>query len=351
MINKRRSRDVAATSQTGPQTGTRAAAGASLQPFAGLSPEVVLDAAASAGFEADGRLFALNSYENRVYQVHSSAGLLVLKFYRAGRWSDEQIEEEHAFAAELAAQELPVAAPLAIDGHTLLTFRSFRFAVFPWMRGRAPELDRPEALTVLGRALARLHRIGAVRAFRFRPHLTVARMGHAARAAVLASDLLPESVAERYTQASSLLLREIEALLADVGPVTEVRVHGDCHLGNLLWNEHGPMFVDLDDCMMAPRIQDLWMLLSGPPQDQQRQWEELLSGYQQFADFDFREVRLVEPLRGLRMLHHAGWVAQRWDDPAFPRAFPWFGETRNWESYVTDLFEQSVTIQNQPLLH
>ncbi len=325
---------------------------ADARPFAGLSPEVVLDAAASAGFEADGRLLALNSYENRVYQVgERSRGLLVLKFYRAGRWSDEQIGEEHALTAELAAAELPVAAPVAVDGRTLLRYRDFRFAVFPWMRGRTPELDRPDARAMLGRALGRMHRIGAVAPFRFRPRLTVERLGHAARAAVVASGLLPEGLVERYAEASSLLLTRIEALMQSVGAVSEVRIHGDCHLGNLLWSEQGPVFVDLDDCMTGPRVQDLWMLLSGPPYEQQRQWEELLSGYEQFSDFDFREVRLIEPLRGLRMLHHAGWVAQRWHDPAFPRAFPWFGETRNWESYITDLLEQSITIESQPLLN
>ncbi len=325
---------------------------ANSQPFAGLSPEVVLDAAASAGFEVDGRLLALNSYENRVYQIgERSRGLLVLKFYRAGRWSDEQIGEEHELTAELAAAEMPVAAPLAVDGRTLLRYRDFRFAVFPWMRGRSPELDRPDARAMLGRALARMHRIGAVTPFRSRPHLTVERLGHDARAAVLASGLLPDGLIERYAEVSSLLLERIESLMQSVGRVTEARIHGDCHLGNLLWSEQGPVFVDLDDCMMGPRVQDLWMLLSGPPYEQQRQWEELLSGYEQFSDFDFREVRLVEPLRGLRMLHHAGWVAQRWNDPAFPRAFPWFGETRNWESYVTDLLEQSITIESQPLLN
>ncbi len=325
---------------------------ANSQPFAGLSPDVVLDAAASAGFEVDGRLLALNSYENRVYQIgERSRGLLVLKFYRAGRWSDEQIGEEHELTAELAAAEMPVASPLAVDGRTLLRYRDFRFAVFPWMRGRSPELDRPDARAMLGRALARMHRIGAVTPFRSRPRLTVERLGHDARAAVLASGLLPEGLIERYAEVSSLLLERIESLMESVGRVTEARIHGDCHLGNLLWSEQGPVFVDLDDCMMGPRVQDLWMLLSGPPYEQQRQWEELLSGYEQFSDFDFREVRLVEPLRGLRMLHHAGWVAQRWNDPAFPRAFPWFGETRNWESYVTDLLEQSITIESQPLLN
>ncbi|HUN26400.1 MAG TPA: serine/threonine protein kinase [Steroidobacteraceae bacterium] len=319
-------------------------------PFAGLAPEVVLDAAASVGIEADGRLLALNSYENRVYQLGAPEQRYVLKFYRAARWSDAQIGEEHAFTHELAAAELPVAAPLAIEGRTLLAYQGFRFAIFPWMRGRAPELDQPQAREMLGRALARLHRIGAVKPFAYRPTLTLERLGVAARAAVLASGLLPESLAERYGEASQRLLAQIAALMEEVGPVTQVRIHGDCHLGNLLWNEQGPVFVDLDDCMMGPRVQDLWMLLSGAPYEQQSQWEELLAGYRQFADFDFREVRLIEALRGLRMLHHAGWVAQRWSDPAFPRAFPWFGEVRNWESYVTDLYEQSITIDNQPLL-
>ena len=319
-------------------------------PFAGLSPEVVLDAAESVGFGGAGRLLALNSYENRVYQLEASSGLLVLKFYRAGRWTDDQIGEEHELTAELAAAELSVAAPIPVDGRTLLEYRKFRFAVFPWMRGRPPELDRPEAREMLGRALARMHRIGAVRPFRFRPRLTVERLGREARKAVLASELLPEMLAQRYAQVSEQLIDRVEALMQEVGPVEEVRVHGDCHLGNLLWNERGPVFVDLDDCMTGPRVQDLWMLFSGSPAEQRREWDELLTGYQQFGDFDFREVRLIEALRALRMLHHAGWVAQRWADPAFPRAFPWFGETRHWESYVTDLLEQSITIDNQPLL-
>jgi Ser/Thr protein kinase RdoA (MazF antagonist) len=320
------------------------------RPFARLSPQTVLEAAAAAGFEADGRLLALNSYENRVYRLGAEDRMLVLKFYRAERWSDEQIGEEHAFTAELAAAELPVAAPIAVGGQTLFTYEEFRFAVFPCLPGRAPELDRPEALAMLGRALARLHAIGATRPFHVRPAISIERLGYVACAAVLASELLPAGLKARYEAASTRLLELVEQVFSEVGALRTVRIHGDCHLGNLLWNEHGPVFVDLDDCAMGPRIQDLWMLLSGNALEQQRQWEELLSGYQQFADFDYREVRLIEPLRALRMLHHAGWVAQRWHDPAFPRAFPWFGEVRNWESYVTDLFEQSITIENQPLL-
>jgi len=345
MINKRENTDV-----TQRPSGAGRDVRTATRPFADLSPDVVLDAAASVGFESDGRLLALNSYENRVYQLGTDEGLLILKFYRPGRWSDEQIGEEHTFTAEMAAAELPVAAPFEVEGRTLFRFDAYRFAVFPWMRGRPPELDQPDARTMLGRALARMHRIGALSSFRARPVLTPARLGHEARAAVLASGLVPEGLEARYAQAAGQLLERIDALFDEVGALHRIRIHGDCHLGNLLWNEHGPIFVDLDDCMMGPGIQDLWMLLSGSPHEQQRQWAELLEGYQQFGEFDFRELRLIEPLRGLRMLHHAAWVAQRWRDPAFPRAFPWFGEARNWESYVTDLVEQSITIDSQPLL-
>ena len=331
MINKSRNRD--------------------LQPFTGLTPEVVLDAAAAFGLSPDGRLFALNSYENRVYQLGAHGGeQRVLKFYRPARWSDAQIAEEHQFTAELADAELPVAAPLMIDGETLLRYREFRFAAFPWMRGRAPELDAPEARTLLGRSIARLHQIGARRPFQARPRLGVERLGWEARAQVLSSELLPEALHERYSSVSGALLERVSSAFAAASTVRDIRIHGDCHLGNLLWNEHGPLFVDLDDCAMGPRVQDLWMMLSGPAPEQQRQWQELLEGYQQFADFDFLEVTLVEPLRALRMLHHAGWVVQRWADPAFPRAFPWAGEPRYWEGYLNDLLEQLATIDEPPLL-
>ncbi|TLZ13019.1 MAG: serine/threonine protein kinase [Gammaproteobacteria bacterium] len=285
--------------------------GSDLQPFSGLTPEVVLDAAAAFGLAPDGRLFALNSYENRVYQLGAGEGQLVLKFYRPRRWTDAQIVEEHQFTAELAAAELAVAAPLAIGGETLLRYHEFRFAAFPWMRGRSPELDAPEARQILGRSVARLHQVGTV------------------------SGALLERVSEAFTAAAG---------------VREIRLHGDCHLGNLLWNEHGPVFVDLDDCASGVRAQDLWMMLAGSPAEQQRQWGELLEGYRQFADFDFAEVRLIEPLRALRMLHHAAWVAHRWRDPAFPRAFPWAAEPRYWEGYLQDLLEQIAVIDEPPLL-
>jgi Ser/Thr protein kinase RdoA (MazF antagonist) len=321
-----------------------------LMPFAALSPDVVLDAAASLGLEGDGHLFALNSYENRVYQLGRGDGAFVLKFYRPGRWSDAQIAEEHAFTAELAAAELPVAAPWVSGGRTLFRFQGFRWSAFPWKRGRAPELDAPGARELLGRALARMHRIGELQPFRVRPRLGIERLGIQAREIVLASGHVPEALEAQYERASGVLLERIEQVLDETGALRELRIHGDCHLGNLLWDEHGPVFVDLDDCTMGPRIQDLWMLLSGSADEQQHQWNELLEGYSQFSDFDFRELRWVEPLRALRMIHHAAWLSQRWSDPAFPRAFPWFGEARFWERHIGDLLEQVAAVEDPPLL-
>jgi Ser/Thr protein kinase RdoA (MazF antagonist) len=320
------------------------------QPFSGLTPEVVLDAAAACALDPDGRMFALNSYENRVYQLGAGERQLVLKFYRPARWSDAQIGEEHQFAAELAAAELPVAAPLAIAGGTLVHYREFRLAAFPWLRGRPPELDTSESRQLLGRAIARLHQVGARRPFAVRPRIGVERLGWESRALVLASELLPEALRERYSSVSGALLERVGAAFSAAAAVRDIRLHGDCHLGNLLWDEHGPVFVDLDDCAMGPRVQDLWMMLSGPPADQQGQWQDLLEGYQQFADFDFLEVTLVEPLRALRMLHHAAWIVHRWADPAFPRAFPWVAEPHYWEGYLNDLLEQRATIDEPPLL-
>jgi Ser/Thr protein kinase RdoA (MazF antagonist) len=319
-------------------------------PFSGLTPDVVLDAAASLGFEGDGILFPLNSYENRVYQLGRGEQALVLKFYRPARWTDEQIGEEHAFATELAGSDLPVAAPVAIAGTTLFRFQDFRFAAFPWQRGRAPELDAPDSRAILGRSLARIHQVGAARRFAARVRFTVARLGREARAHVLASELLPGALEERYELISGQLLERVEQEFEAVGVIGELRIHGDCHLGNVLWNERGPVFVDLDDCVTGPRMQDLWMLLDGTADDQKRQWGELMEGYLQFANFDFSELKLIEPLRALRMLYHASWVAHRWGDPAFPRAFPWFGQARYWETYIGDLIEQGNAIDDPPLL-
>ena len=349
MINKTVSRGSSAGGG-GSQRSRGSSAGGGETPFAGLSPECVLDAASSVGLDPDGRLFALNSYENRVYQLGSPQGMLVLKFYRPARWSDAQILEEHRFTAELAAAELPVAAPVSISGQTLFRHREFRFAAFPYLRGSAPELDAPGARELLGRSIARLHQVGALRPFECRPEIGVQRLGAEARALVLKAELLPDALKLQYATVSGMLLERILQVYEEVGSVGRLRLHGDCHLGNLLWNERGPLFVDLDDCAMGPRIQDLWMLLSGPPADQQGQWAALLEGYRQFAEFDFRELRLIEPLRSLRMLHHAAWVCHRWHDPAFPKAFPWFGEPRYWEGYLNDLSEQLAAVDDPPIL-
>jgi Ser/Thr protein kinase RdoA (MazF antagonist) len=237
-----------------------------------------------------------------------------------------------------------------LEGRTLFEYEDFRFAAFPWMAGRAPELDAPEARQIFGRTLGRIHQIGAQRPFQVRPRLGVQRLGWDARRQVLAGELLPEYLHERYESVSATLLEKVEQAFQEAGEVRDIRIHGDCHMGNLLWSERGPVLVDLDDCAMGPRVQDLWMMLAGSGSEQQRQWAELLEGYQQFTDFDFREVRLIEPLRALRMLHHAAWVSHRWLDPAFPRAFPWIGEARYWEGYLRDLMEQVETVDDPPLL-
>ena len=312
-------------------------------PFAGLTPDAVLNAAETVGLEPDGHLFALNSYENRVYRLGRIAGPpVVLKFYRADRWSDAQILEEHAFATELAAAEIPVIAPLRLGDATLRRCGEFRLAAFPLQPGGAPDLDQPGARELLGRTLGRIHAIGALRPFAVRPSMTGERLGPRARATVLASGQLPGHMRERYAQVSAQLVEQIAA--ADIGSWRPIRLHGDCHLGNILWLPQGPVFVDLDDCVNGPAIQDLWMFLAGNPDEQRRQWHELLAGYERFAMIDHGQASLVEVLRTVRMLNHAAWIAERWADPAFPRAFPWFGEARFWEQHVNDLCEQSTVL-------
>ena len=323
---------------------------ASATPFANLTPDLVLDAVSARGIEVDGRLFALNSYENRVYRIGVAQGApLVAKFYRARRWSDEQIREEHAFARELAERDLAVAVPLAFAGETLLVHGEFRLALFPWLGGRGAELETDADFALLGRTLGRLHAVGAARRFRHRPALTPERLGRAARALVLDSGFVPPELEGRYAEVAQDLILAIEREWEAVGDFATLRLHGDCHLGNLLWGERGPVFVDLDDCMAGPAAQDLWMLLPGGA-DARRAWAALAAGYGEFADFDYRELRLVEPLRALRMIHYTAWLAQRWDDPAFPRAFPWFGERRYWERHLLDLLEQRAAIDEPPLL-
>jgi Ser/Thr protein kinase RdoA (MazF antagonist) len=339
-----------AANRAGRSRKTDRPATANATPFATLTPDAVLDAAEALGLGPDGHLFALNSYENRVYRVgRADHDPVVIKFYRAGRWSDHQILEEHEFARELAAAELPVAAPLPLQSGTLHHHDGFRLAVFPLCPGTAPEVDQPGARELLGRTLARMHAIGARQRFDQRLSLAGAAPAARARAVLLRSALLPAHMQEACARASAALVQGIEAAFAAAAPVAMIRLHGDCHLGNILWRSSGPLFVDLDDCMNGPRMQDLWMFLSGSAPEQQRQWAELAEGYRQFGTLEFRELYLIEALRATRMLHHAAWVAERWSDPAFPRAFPWAAEARFWEGYVGDLQEQCSLLQEPPL--
>jgi Ser/Thr protein kinase RdoA (MazF antagonist) len=320
-------------------------------PFAELTPDAVLDATEALGLAPDGRLFALNSYENRVYRVgRVDAEPVVLKFYRAERWSDQQILEEHQFASELAVADIPVVAPLRLGGMTLHRHKSFRLAAFPLCAGGSPELDQPGARELLGRTLARIHAIGGVRRFQHRPTMELSMLGARSRASMLASSLMPVHMKPRYEEVSAELLHEIAAAFKQAAPLRMIRLHGDCHLGNILWQARGPLFVDLDDCLNGPCIQDLWMFLSGTQDEQRGQWAEIFEGYRQFGTTDYRELRLVEPLRALRMLNHAAWVAERWQDPAFPKAFPWAAEARHWEGYVNDLIEQCRVLTEPPVL-
>ena len=303
-------------------------------PYAGLSPDRVLDAVEAAGFATDGRLLALASYENRVYQVGlEDAAPLVAKFYRTGRWSDAAIAEEHAFALELAAAELPLVAPLVVGGETLLRHEGYRYALYPRRGGRAPELESADHLAWMGRLLARMHGIGARARFAARGAIDTATFVRDPAAAVLASGLLPARLADIYRARTAALAALLDARFADAGATT-LRLHGDCHAGNVLWTDAGPHFVDLDDARMGPAVQDLWMLAPTPAA-----LDALLEGYGEFRDFDYRERALVEPLRIMRQVHWAGWVAVRWHDPAFPRAFAHVGEARWWEQHASDLAE------------
>jgi Ser/Thr protein kinase RdoA (MazF antagonist) len=320
----------------------------SATPFAGLSPDSILDAMEAAGFTPTGGLLELNSYENRVYQVElEDAGFVVAKFYRPERWSTAQIAEEHAFTLELRDAELPVVAPLERDGTTLFEWSSFRYAVYPRQGGHAPNLEVDENLEVLARTLARIHAIGATRTFEHRPALSVDRLGHQSRAFLLENGFVPPDLETAYASVSEHLLERIEIMLADL-PI-DGRIHGDCHPGNLLWRGDTPHFVDFDDCVNGPPIQDLWMLLSGERADRQAQLGTIVDAYELFNTFDERSIAWIEPLRTLRMLHHAAWIARRWHDPAFPRAFPWFDSPRYWSNHILALREQQAALDEPPL--
>ena len=310
-------------------------------PYANLTPNLMLDAVAACGLWPDGRLLALNSYENRVWQIGlEEAAPVIAKFYRPGRWSDAAIIEEHSFAQELADAELPVVAPLAFDGHTLLHHGGFRYALTPRRGGRAPELEAPDQLQWLGRLIARLHVTGARAPFAHRGTLDRDTMVRQPMQAVLDSSLLPASLQTNYRAAATRLDTAIAARTHALGPLRQLRLHGDCHPGNVLWTDAGPHFVDFDDARTGPAVQDLWMLASD-----ERAMDAVLDGYRQFRDFDDNELVLVPALRAMRQLHYAGWIAARWHDPAFPAAFPFAAESRWWEQHIADLHELSDELE------
>jgi Ser/Thr protein kinase RdoA (MazF antagonist) len=318
-------------------------------PYYRLNPDTVLQAVDSTGLFSDGRLLALNSYENRVYQVGiEEAEPVIAKFYRPGRWSDDEILEEHSFSIELAAAEIPLIAPVRIDGHSLFHHEDFRFALFKRQGGHTPELEDRDTRMWLGRFIGRIHAVGRSRPFKYRPALTPERFGVDSVTTIRDGRWLPPHMEIAFESLVDDLMISIRAAYERAGNVGQIRLHGDCHPGNLLWRD-GPYFVDMDDCQSGPAIQDLWMLLSGESHEMASQLADIIEGYRQFCDFDTRELQLIEALRTLRMLHHAAWLARRWEDPAFPIAFPWFDSPRYWEDLVLGLREQLAAMQEPAL--
>ncbi|MDT9002190.1 serine/threonine protein kinase [Paucibacter sp. APW11] len=331
----------------------RAAQDAQNKSFAALTPEFMLDALDGAGLYGDGRMLQLNSYENRVLQLHLEDGrIAVAKFYRPGRWSDAQILEEHRFAQQLAAAEVPVAAPwplqsqradLLLSGEpaTLAHYQGQRFAVTPRQGGRAPELEDPEVLCWIGRLLGRLHAVGRQQPFKHRLRWVGAEPGRLARDWLIEQGAVPPDIQPAWDDVVQRCLARIQQAFDAIAGLQLLRLHGDCHPGNILWTpDRGPHFVDLDDAVTGPAVQDLWMLLSGDAQSARQQLASVLEGYEMVAEFDRRELSLIEPLRTLRMIHHSAWLAKRWSDPAFPLAFPWFGTPNYWNDQVAKLREQ-----------
>lgn len=329
-------------------------------PYADLTPGVVLDALDAVGLHGDGRLLQLNSYENRVFQVFLEDGTVVVpKFYRPHRWTDEQILEEHRFAAQLAAAEVPVVAPLVLsataDAHlpvtlhgnppTLAKAGSHRYVVSPRRSGRAPSLESMAHLEWIGRFIGRMHAVGAAEPFRHRLTLSVTTLGQSSREWICNSGLLPPDARQAWTSVADEALDLAQTAFDRVAPTRTLRLHGDCHLNNLLWTDEGPHFVDLDDAMNGPAVQDLWMMLSGDPVSNRQQLRAILVGYESFMEFDDAELGLIEALRTLRLIHHSAWLAKRWDDPAFPPAFPWFGGVSYWQQQTQVLREQIAAMR------
>lgn len=315
-----------------------------------LMPETILAAVDSLGYESSGRILALNSYENRVYRCELENGeTLVTKFYRPQRWSDEAIKEEHRFALELIENEIPVVAPIVKDGVSLFEHAGYRFSVYPLRGGRWPDLETRNDLNWMGRFIARIHNVGRTSLFQDRQAIDISRMGNNTAEFILEHGFIPDYLVTAYETLVDDLLKGIHSAFDRCGNYEIIRLHGDCHRSNVLWTDDGPHFVDLDDCCNGPAIQDLWMLLSGERQEMTEQLCDLLEGYEEFAVFPLNELNLIEALRSLRMMHYAAWLAKRWEDPAFPLAFPWFNSNQYWEQHILELREQLSRLQ-EPVL-
>ena len=310
--------------------------------FTTLTPDVVMDAVESLGYRCDARILELNSYENRVYQIGiEDAEPVIGKFYRPNRWSREQILEEHVYTTELSENDVSVVSPLILTGtSTLEEFSGFKFSLYPRRGGRAPSVDDIESLEILGRHIGRIHAFGTQEPFKFRPTISVESYGVSSRTFLLEENFIPPELLPAYTSVTEELLQQLERIFSESANVRHIRLHGDCHMGNVLWRNELPHFVDFDDARMGPPIQDLWMMLSGNYTEQTQQLTAILRGYKDFCSFDYSQIRLIEPLRTLRMMYHAAWLARRWQDPAFPRAFPFFNTQRYWSDHILELREQ-----------
>jgi len=319
-------------------------------PYDRLTPDMIIDAVESAGYLSDARLLALNSYENRVYQVGiEDSTPLIAKFYRPERWSEAQILEEHRFSLELQDAEISVVAPMVNDqGATLHTFEGFQFALFLRRGGYPPELDNLDNMLVLGRTLGRIHAVGRAGQFNVRHSMSVQRMLSDSRALLL-ENFIPRDLVPAYESLTADLEQQVRSVFSEVQPEDFIRIHGDCHVGNILWRDNTAHFVDFDDCCAAPAMQDLWMFLNGERHDRQLQLSELVEGYSEFCDFDPRQIRWIETLRTLRLIHYAAWLGRRWQDPAFPRSFTWFNTERYWADHILELREQMSALQEEPL--